>query len=91
MLVTIGKDSYEKMWNEFNETQIPETPPEGAISAREYAHKFKVSLDKAVGILERGVIRGELECKMYRHIRSNNRCVATKFYTINKVKPRHRR
>ena len=85
MLVTIGKDSYEKMWNEFNETQVSETPPEGAISVRQYATKYKQSIDKVTSIFNRAVNRGELTYKVYRVLNHNGRACNVKFYQIAKV------
>ena len=89
MLVTIGKDSYDKMWSEFNKNRVIEQPPKDAISVRQYATKYKTSIDFAYTLLERGVTQGELVCKKYRVINHNNKSCNVKFYSL--VKPRRQK
>jgi hypothetical protein len=86
MLVTIGKQSYEKMWSDFNKDKIIEQPPKDAMSVRQYALKYKVSIHFAYSLLERAVIKGEVVCKKYRIINHNNKSCDVKFYSLVKLR-----
>ena len=85
MNVTIGSDSYEKMWSDFNKSKITDDPPKDAISVRQYATKYKQSIDKVTSIFNRAVNRGELTYKVYRVLNHNGRSCNVKFYQIVKV------
>ncbi len=54
-------------WDKFGDLQQQlEAPPEGSITAAQFAEKFKLSVHHSADILKRKVSGGEMQSKLYK-------------------------